>query len=276
VPYRRIHAFILLALAGAVFAIDPGSVTAQPYSSKVNGVDGTPTPTQESGGEHQIYQNANRIYSAAGLGSPFLNNQGLDSFYSTPDHHWIDLNGTISLIGIAAGDSNTFGVYTNLATGGDKTALFVQSGSQNFQGAGTFVDPFPAKQTSAGQVSPAGFYLQDTSTGITYYSDPALNSDGYDHMFSYRLTDLIGKTIYVKVGTETQAIVLHDPYLIAWEDRNIPGADEDYNDMVLLVDKACLVPLPGSFILFGLGFGGLSLSALRRKLKALFALAAAG
>lgn len=271
--YSRIHALALVGLLAVAFALTPSFAVAQPFSGKLNDGDGTPTPTQDSGGEHQIYQNANRIYSAAGLGSPFLNNKGLDPFYSTPDSQWIDLNGTISLIGIAAGDSNTFGVYTNLATGGGKTALFVQSGSQNFQGAGTFIDPFPAKQTSAGQVNPVGFYLQDTSTGVTFYSNAALNGDGYDHMISYRLTDLIGKTIYVNTGSGAQAVTLHDPYLIAWEDRNIPGADEDYNDMVLLVDKVSLVPVPASFILFGVGFGGLGLSAFRRKMKGLLAAA---
>lgn len=273
--YSRIHALVPLALVALVLAIAPDFVAAQPFSDNLNDGDGTPTPTQKSGSENQIYENVNRIYSAAGLGSPFLNNQGLDPFYAASDNHWIDLNGTISLIGIAAGDSNTFGVYTDLATGGDKTALFVQSGSQNFQGAGTLIDPFPAKQTTAGQTSPVGFYLQDTSTNKTYYSDPTLNADGYDHMISYRLTDLIGKTIYINTGSGVQAVTLQNPYLIAWEDRDIPGADEDYNDMVLLVDKVSVVPVPASFVLFGLGFGGLGLSALRRKLRALRAFAAA-
>lgn len=270
--YSRIHALILLILIAAILATAPGFVAAQPFSGKLNDGDGTPTPTQDSG-EHQIYQNANRIYSAAGLGSPFLNNKGLDPFYAVPDEHWIDLNGTISLIGIAAGDSNKFGTYTDLITGGGQSQLFAPGGGQDFQGAGTLIDPFPAKLPTAGQVSPAGFYLEDSSTGITYYSNPGLNLDGYDHMISYRLTDLIGKTIYVNTGSGAQAVTLHNPYLIAWEDRNIPGADEDYNDMILLVDKVSLAPAPASFILFGLGFGGLGLAAFRRKMKALLAIA---
>jgi len=273
VLYSRIHALLPLVLVALVLAIAPDYAAAQPFSNNLNDGDGTPTPTQKSGGEHQIYQNVNRIYSAAGLGSPFLNNQGLDPFYATTDHPWVDLNGTISLIGIAAGHSNKFGTYSNLGTGDGKTQLFAPGGGQDFQGAGTLIDPFPAKLATAGQTSPAGFYLHDTTSGDIWYSDPALNSDQYDHMISYRLTALAGKTIHVNTGSGVQAITLHDPYLIAWEDLKIAQSDEDYNDMVLLVDKACLVPLPGSFILFGMGFGGLGLSALRRRLRSLRAAA---
>ncbi|MBL8794496.1 MAG: DUF4114 domain-containing protein [Planctomycetia bacterium] len=273
--YHRLHALCLVFLVGLALAGGPGFVGAQPFSGNLNDGDGTPTPTQNSGGEHQIYQNANRIYQAAGLGSPFTNNKGLDPFYAASDTHWTNLTGTVALIGIAAGDSNTFGVYSNLGTGGDQTPLFVQSGSQDFQGAGTLADPFKGAVTTVGQTSTVGFYLNDTSTTKTYYSDASLNGDKMDHMISYQLTDLIGKTIYVKVGTETKAITLQNPYLIAWEDRDIPGADEDFNDMVLLVDKVAAVPVPASFVLFGLGFGGLGLTAWRRRLRALWALAAA-
>lgn len=51
-------------------------------------------------------------------------------------------------------------------------------------------------------------------------------------------------------------VTLNDPYLIGGEDLPYSGGklgDEDYDDMMYLVDRVSPVPAPGAVLLSGLG-----------------------
>jgi hypothetical protein len=80
-----------------------------------------------------------------------------------------------------------------------------------------------------------------TNGANTFYSNPAANSDGIDHMVTYRIT-----------GLDTDASV----WLLFWEDLPSGRSDLDYNDLVVEVRT---IPEPASAALILLGSGGLML-----------------
>ncbi len=80
----------------------------------------------------------------------------------------------------------------------------------------------------------------------TFYSDPATNSDGIDHMVTYRIT-----------GLDTDETV----WLLFWEDLPAPRSDLDYNDLVVEVRA---IPEPASAAIILLGSGGL---VIRKRLR---------
>ena len=104
-----------------------------------------------------------------------------------------------------------------------------------------------------------GYYLGDAA-GPVFYSDTSLNGDTSDHMLAYQGT---GDTIQlpnIAPGTWTA-----NEYALAWEDVLFPGADGDYNDMVLMVESVEPVPVPAAVWLFGSGLIGLVGIARRKK-----------
>ena len=123
-----------------------------------------------------------------------------------------------------------------------------------------------------------GWYLEvddGTGTTVTYYSesDHPDNPDCYDHMMTF---DLGGPLTFNGIDYE-------NPCLIAWEDKpwaeytNTYGhlesgyssyssytlGDEDYNDLIFLVD-ARPVPEPATMLLLGSGFIGIAVSSKKR------------
>jgi len=99
-----------------------------------------------------------------------------------------------------------------------------------------------------------------------WYSEPELNLvDGWDHMMTFALPELAGKTIYIKVGDNDveEWTFREHVYLLAWEDVAMGGdfkGDMDYDDMMYLVDVGVPVPVPGAVLL---GVLGLSVAGAR-------------
>ncbi len=112
--------------------------------------------------------------------------------------------------------------------------LFDVSGSgMNVTGSGT-LDPDPGQTYAWGR----------SGDGGTYFSDPARNVGGLDHLVTYRLTGL----------TDGQ-----NHWVFFWEDLPDLG-DHDYNDLAVTI--AAPVPEPQSALLTVIGLG---LAAARRR-----------
>lgn len=141
-----------------------------------------------------------------------------------------------------AGD-NAFGIYQN-GDPANKQQVFAGSASGP-SGPVTIAVPW----------SSFGFYLENTNVGFTWYSDPTLNGGG-DHFVTFE-----GATGATLSGA---AFGVND-YVLGIEDLNL--GDQDYNDMVVLVQNVNTVPDGGSTIaLLGLGLCGFSF--LRRRFVA--------
>lgn len=97
------------------------------------------------------------------------------------------------------------------------------------------------------------FGLDPSGTSL-WSSDPADNGDLLDHMVTWRIA----------AGEKEHH---PDAYVIAWEDLH-GGGDQDFNDLVLLVNGdvglQTVVPVPGALWLFGSGMLGLAAIARRQ------------
>jgi hypothetical protein len=153
----------------------------------------------------------------------------------------------IELAGYAP--NNTFGIYK---TGSPGTKHQVFAGSVSG----------PSSQVALAiptTWSSFGFYIQNTSAGFTWYSDPTLNG-GLDHFVAFQ--GAAGAHMGSSLGN---ASFDANDYILGIEDLNL--GDKDYNDMVVLVQNVRQVPDGGMTVAFlGLGIAGLSL--LRRKQSA--------
>lgn len=87
-----------------------------------------------------------------------------------------------------------------------------------------------------------GFYLR-TPQNNTFFSQPGLNVDGADHLYSYR-----GNGDVFVGGALAGSTFTTEMYLLAFEDLRIPQGDEDYQDFVAVANFHP-VPLPGALLL---------------------------
>lgn len=140
---------------------------------------------------------------------------------------------------------NAFGIY-ELGTPSNKQQVFAGSDT-GVSGPVTIAVPL--------SWSAFGFYLQNNTAGYTWYSDPTLNAGGgLDHFVAFQGT--AGATL--SNGATFDA----NDYIIAIEDLNL--GDQDYNDMVVLVQNVTRVPDGGATLaLLGIALCGVHF--LRRK-----------
>lgn len=156
--------------------------------------------------------------------------------------------------------SNTFGLYdlanpsnkvtlfAGVATGGDQAAVSIKNTGAVYV---NFVNTGVVFASSS-----FGYFL--SGPGGTFYSDDALNPSGLDHMVSYQ-----GKNDLVTLPGLYSGTWTPNEYVLAWED--LAYGDNDFDDMVVMVESVQPVPEPTTLGLMGLGLLGMGLLARRKK-----------
>jgi len=258
---RLIMTLVLLGTCSlAVAGPFPPNVTNDVYGLAQGGtVNGIPTANDRNDSGPDICDAVNRL-----LGTAYPRNYAVDPLFFEPDAVWTNMSGMVALIGLSAGNSNTLGVYTDLGAGAVKTPLLGPFSGFGFTGDGSAGNPYPAALTGLAGGTSFGWYLN--SSGANYYSEPALNGSGWDHVMTFDLPGLNGTSLYVNYGSGPVQIVLNDPYLIAWEDLGWTGStlgDEDYDDMMYMIDRVAPIPAPGAILLGAIGAG--VVGCLRRR-----------
>ena len=196
----------LLFVASAVAGPFPPNVTNDVYGVAQGGtVNGIPTANDLNDGLPDIFDAINLIQ-----GSALTRNVGADPLFVGTDEIWTGVSGNVALIGLTAGNANTLGFYTDLGVGAVQTPILGPFSGFGFTGNGTMANPYPAATTGLGSGASFGWYLNSVSgSGSTdFFSQAALNPNGYDHMLTFDLPLANGTTIYVDYGSGPVAVLL--------------------------------------------------------------------
>lgn len=257
--------------------------------------DTIPTPYDNLGYVNPDISDAvNRI-----LGTAYVSNEFHDSLFVGNDSEWyvFEPGARIALLGMTAGNSNTMGFYQTYPTTNDRTNVIGPYGNVfSFLAAGTSDDPYPAQNIPLAVGEEFKWFVRSVRTNTPnpytnyYYSEPGIGdtSDIYDHMMTFRLPfDEMHNSIWVSVnGGTAEQWLFTEPYLLVWEDKpwqiyydgsqggdtHYSGqytlGDEDYNDMIYIVDRVRPVPEPSTWLLLGSGLFGLVVFGIRRNRRA--------
>lgn len=148
----------------------------------------------------------------------------------------------------AANPANKVFLFNGAATTGDQTNVAIKA-----TGA-VWVNNVATGTVFSGPTF--GYFLQ--SPAGTFYSNDALNPGGTDHMVAFQ-----GTGDLVTIPGNYPGEWMQNQYILGWED--LPVGDNDFDDMVLMVDLVKPVPEPTTLGLMGLGLLGLMAAARRKK-----------
>jgi len=281
---KKIKSFIIIAL-GLILGAS-GTVLAEPFSNAVtydqyngNTPNGIPTPQFTPGLGYDLFNAVNHLYGNTAQ----TRNEGIDSKFLAYDATWklTQGYGSLYIIGRTAMNVNDLGFYYLVNNTIVKSSFLAHAASGfTWYGDGTVTNPYPGRDFYP-PVSLYGWYMDSTDwkTGkiSNFYSDPQLNPDGYDHMVTYSLSGLAGKSIWVQPEGGFPSFeheFTANAYLIGFEDRlfNAYGTptlgDDDYNDLLILVDATQInpvVPEPTTLVLVGAGLVGLWVTGRRSR-----------
>jgi hypothetical protein len=261
------------------------SALASPFSNAVandlyngNTPNIIPTPQFTPGLGYDLFNAVNYLYKNNNL----TKNEGLDTKLLAQDSTWEMTQGFGSLyvIGRTAMNVNDLGFYVLMNGVPVKSSILLHAPSGfTWYGDGTQANPFPGIDFATFSGNNFGWYITSTdwNTGIptTFYSDPQFNSDRYDHMVTYSLSGLAGKSIWIEpdYGIPYVHEFTANAYLIGLEDRKFGYygtptlGDDDYNDLLILVDATQMnpVPEPTTLALVGVGLAGLWVAGRRSR-----------
>ncbi len=141
---------------------------------------------------------------------------------------------------VDVGDSVTMTILTNgtvFTSFFDLSALTTTAGDTGVFAGNSFGYYFDTDGMGAGD---GGFW----------YSNTDLNADSGDHLAAYQGTN----TDSVQLPGRLPGLWKENEYILAWEVGDLTeGSDQDYDDLVIMVESVTPIPAPGAILLGGIG-----------------------